>query len=127
LGNTVSFGEAIQTGFSKWVNFSDRASRSEYWYWGLFLLICAIGTQVVDHVTDIPIAHPIFLLVALLDLAISVRRLHDLDLSGWWVLLAVIPAGRIFLIAWFCLRGTVGANRFGDDPLAGVLNAQPAT
>lgn len=77
--------------------------------------------------TDIPIAHPIFLFVALLDLAISVRRLHDLDLSGWWVLLGVIPEGRIFLIAWFCLRGTVGANRFGDDPLAGVLNAQPAT
>jgi uncharacterized membrane protein YhaH (DUF805 family) len=127
MRNTVSFGEAIQSGFSKWVNFSDRASRSEYWYWGLFLLICAIGTQVFDHVTDIHIAHPIFLLVALLDLAISVRRLHDLDLSGWWVLLAVIPEGRIFLIAWFCLRGTVGANRFGDDPLAGVLNAQPAT
>jgi uncharacterized membrane protein YhaH (DUF805 family) len=65
---------------------------------------CAIVTQVVDHVTDIPIAHPLVPLVALLDLAISVRRLHDLDLSGWWVLLAVIPEGRIFLIAWFCLR-----------------------
>jgi uncharacterized membrane protein YhaH (DUF805 family) len=109
------------------VNFSDRSSHSEYWYWGLFLLICAIVTQVVDHVTDIPIAHPIFLFVTLLDLAISVRRLHDLDLSSRWVLLAVIPEGRIFLIASFCLRGTVGANRFGDDPLVGVLSAQPAT
>ena len=55
-------------------------------------------------------------------LAVSVRRLHDIDRVGWWVLLALIPViGAIVLIYWACLRGTVGANRFGPDPLAGKV------
>jgi len=121
----MGFGEAIQTGFSKYVNFSDRAIRSEYWYWVLFVVIIAIVTGVIDNVTGIPITNPIFALATLLPgIAVSVRRLHDMDRSGWWVLLGLIPLiGGIILIVWFCMRGTVGVNRYGDDPLAGVARA----
>ena len=53
-------------------------------------------------------------------IAIGVRRLHDLDKSGWWVLIALIPLiGAIILIVWYCSKGTTGDNRFGADPLAG--------
>jgi uncharacterized membrane protein YhaH (DUF805 family) len=71
------------------------------------------------------------LAVFLPSLALAVRRLHDLDRTGWWLLLALIPLiGEIILLIWFCTRGTVGPNRFGPDRLA-LLTAQvsprPAT
>ena|SRR5262249_2262213 len=118
----MGFGEAIQTGFSKYVNFSDRAIRSEYWFWGLFVFICACVTQVIDLLIGFPITYLIFVLATLVpNFAVSVRRLHDLDRTGWWLLLFLIPLiGAIILLVWFCMRGTVGANRFGDDPLVGV-------
>lgn len=50
--------------------------------------------------------------------AVGVRRLHDLDRSGWWLLIMLIPLlGTLLLLIYFCLRGTVGPNRFGPDPL----------
>jgi uncharacterized membrane protein YhaH (DUF805 family) len=54
-------------------------------------------------------------------LAVSARRLHDIDRSGWWALLIFTVIGYIVLIYWACLRGTVGANRFGPDPLEGKV------
>jgi uncharacterized membrane protein YhaH (DUF805 family) len=54
-------------------------------------------------------------------LAVSARRLHDIDRSGWWTLLIFTVIGYIVLIYWACLRGTVGANRFGSDPLEGKV------
>ena len=48
-------------------------------------------------------------------LAVGVRRLHDTDRTGWWMLLKLIPViGDIILIVWFCHRGTEGSNRFGS-------------
>jgi len=50
---------------------------------------------------------------------VAVRRLHDLDRSGWWILLALIPPiGDIILIIWFCFKDTDGPNRFAADRLA---------
>jgi uncharacterized membrane protein YhaH (DUF805 family) len=55
-------------------------------------------------------------------LAVGIRRLHDRDQTGWWILLGLIAViGWIILIVWFCMRGTVGPNRFGPDPLQGRL------
>ncbi len=52
-------------------------------------------------------------------LAVQVRRLHDIDKSGWNILWFIIPlVGFILTIVWYCRRGTVGDNRFGPDPLA---------
>ncbi|HZD40761.1 MAG TPA: DUF805 domain-containing protein, partial [Terriglobales bacterium] len=45
--------------------------------------------------------------------AVSVRQLHDIDHTGWWILIGVIGIGTIVLIYWACLRGTLGPNRFG--------------
>ena len=54
-------------------------------------------------------------------LAVSVRRLHDLNQSGWFYLLVLIPGlGALGLAIWFCFRGTQGDNRFGPDPLGGA-------
>ena len=116
----MNFGQAISSGFSNYVNFSDRACRSEYWYWFLFVVLGQIVTAIVDSVIGIQLTTGIFSLVVLLPgIAVRVRRLHDLDRSGWWLLLGFIPlVGTIILIVWFCTRGTPGPNRFGPDPLA---------
>jgi uncharacterized membrane protein YhaH (DUF805 family) len=50
----------------------------------------------------------------------AIRRLHDIDRTGWWVLLALTLIGAILLIVWACFKGTDGPNRFGPDPLAGA-------
>ena len=55
-------------------------------------------------------------------LALSVRRLHDIDRSGWWVMIPLTIIGIFVLIYWFCKRGDEGENRFGADP----LGPQPA-
>ncbi len=52
-------------------------------------------------------------------LAVTVRRLHDTNSSGWWYLLVPLPyVGGFIVFAWCCIKGTVGTNRFGPDPLA---------
>ncbi len=118
----MGFTEAIQSGFRNYVTFSGRASRSEYWYWVLFSILASIGGEILDAITggagliNLAVALGLFLPA----LSVAVRRLHDVDRSGWWYLIILIPLiGLIVLIVWFVTRGTSGANRFGPDPLAG--------
>jgi uncharacterized membrane protein YhaH (DUF805 family) len=67
------------------------------------------------------------LAVLLPGIAVAVRRMHDLDKSGWWVLIGLIPIiGWIIFIIWACTKGTDGSNRFGPDPLAGRAAAAAA-
>jgi uncharacterized membrane protein YhaH (DUF805 family) len=123
----MGFVDAIKAGFSNYVNFSDRACRSEYWYWVLFAVIGVIVTKIIDYAIGYPVTYFIFSLAIFLPgLAVGIRRLHDLDRSGWWILLSLIPlVGAIIVIVWFCSQGTQGANRFGQDPLAGMAPPIP--
>jgi uncharacterized membrane protein YhaH (DUF805 family) len=123
----MNFTDAIKSGFSNYVNFSDRADRSEYWFWVLFTVTCTIGTYIVDFVIGLPITRILFELATFLPgIAIAVRRLHDTDRSGWWIFLFLIPiVGAIVLIIWFCSKGTDGPNRFGADPMAGATRISP--
>ena len=124
----MGFTDAIKTGFRKYIGFSGRAMRSEYWYWALFILLLQIVAWLIDmtlfgfNTTGInPIGAIASLATFLPGLAVSIRRLHDIDRVGWWVLLALTIIGAIVLIYWACLRGTVGTNQFGSDPLDGKV------
>jgi uncharacterized membrane protein YhaH (DUF805 family) len=124
----MNFGQAVSSGFSNYVNFSGRAARSEYWYWVLFVIIGCIVTVIIDNIIGFPVTDPLFSLAILLPgLAVSVRRLHDRDKSGWFLLLGFIPLiGPIILLVWFCQPGSDGPNRFGPDPLTGLgLTTRP--
>ncbi len=58
------------------------------------------------------------LAILLPSIGVGVRRLHDLDKSGWWLLLCLIPIiGFLVLLFWFIQQGTRGQNRFGADPV----------
>lgn len=120
----MGFGEAIQSGFRNYVGFNGRAARSEYWYWVLFAFLIGIAANIADWslgggMSTVGILGAIVGLALLLpNIAVAIRRLHDRDKSGWWLLLVLIPLiGAIILIVWFVVRGTAGANRFGPDPL----------
>ena len=88
----MNFTQAISSGFSNYVNFAGRAIRSEYWYWVLFVIVVSIVASIIDAVLGTTLFNPIFSLAVLLpSIAVGVRRLHDLDRSGWWLLLSLIP------------------------------------
>ena len=87
----------------------------------LFTVLGSIVAGIIDLVLSEPVIDALFGLATILpSLAVAVRRLHDLDRTGWWIFIGLIPLiGWIILIIWYCTRGTVGPNRFGPDPLGG--------
>lgn len=120
----MTFFGAVKSVLSQYVGFSGRAQRAEYWYWTLFATIASICLGILDAVifpTLIwdPLSTVFSIAVLLPALAVGVRRLHDVDRSGWWVLLWFVPViGWLVLLYWAVTRGTTGDNRFGPDPLA---------
>jgi uncharacterized membrane protein YhaH (DUF805 family) len=114
----MNFVQAISSGFGKYVQFGGRASRSEYWYWTLFSMLASIVASVIDVILGTGFISMIAGLALLLPgLAVSARRLHDIDRTFWWVLITFTIIGVLLLLYWDCLRGTIGPNRFGPDPL----------
>ena len=116
----MGFGDAISTCFSKYADFSGRAARSEYWYWTLFRILLIGGIVVAAAVTQ---ANALFGLLALEvlamllpSLAVAVRRLHDVNCTGWLLLLAFIPLGGLLLFILACVPGTQGGNKYGPGP-----------
>jgi len=82
----MGFGQAISSGFSNYVNFSDRACRSEYWFWILFYYIGFAVAAIIDAAIGIYVLTGLYSLAVLLPtLALAIRRLHDLDRTGWWI------------------------------------------
>ncbi len=104
----MTFGESIKTCFSKYADFSGRASRSEYWWWFLFLVLGTIAASIVNDTVS-----GLFSLATVLpSLAVGCRRLHDIDKSGWFQLLNLIPViGWVILIYWAVQEGKE-PNRF---------------
>lgn len=143
----MNFPQAARAQFVRCFDYSGRSSRSEYWYAALFNFLASIACSIVDTATGYPVLAPLFnLIVFPIGLSLQVRRLHDIDRSGWWILSPVVPAlltvvaillgGRdlasivavvtvlagfglvITLLVWLCRAGSPGANRFGPNPLA---------
>ncbi|MCB2116008.1 MAG: DUF805 domain-containing protein [Rhodobacteraceae bacterium] len=126
----MDFSTAILTCFSKYATFTGRARRSEFWWFVLFNLVVMAVLNFIDlgfgnparwmmgEGRPSPVASLCWLAVILPSLAVTVRRLHDTDRSGWWVLIQIIPVIGPLLLIWFlATEGTSGTNRFGPDPL----------
>jgi len=121
----MDFVTSIKTCLGKYATFQGRASRSEYWYFTLFLCLVSVVTQIAAAVAPIlGLLGFVVLALVIPGIAVAVRRLHDGDRSGWWYLLFLIPLiGGIVLLIWFCKRGTAGDNRFGGDPVVPAAEA----
>lgn len=119
----MTFIDSIKTCFMKYADFGGRAPRSEYWFWLLFV---AIASAVLAAIHP-RLSNAISIATLLPSFAVAARRLHDIDRSGWWQLIAFIPIiGWIIMIVWCAAPGTSGANRFGDDPLAAAGGKLPS-
>ena len=121
-----------QAVFENYANFNGRARRSEFWYFTLFNSVVnlvffillgivasgagngAFGTAIVA----LYIGYTLYNLALFIpSIAVAVRRLHDINKSGWAVLVGLIPVvGYIILIIWFATEGTSGPNIYGDNP-----------
>ncbi len=113
----MTFGEAISDGFSKYATFSGRTSRSGYWWFYLFYILVLFGASILDAAIKTPILTGLAVLAFFLPtLAILIRRLHDTDRSGWWVLIGFVPLiGTIVLIVFACIDSGP-PNKYGDGP-----------
>lgn len=115
---SVGFQEAVKRALNKYATFRGRASRSEYWWFALFNILVSIAAGILDKLffgNDSSVFNALVSLALLLpSLAVSARRLHDIDRTAWWLLLWLVPViGWIVLIIFFILRGNDGRNRFG--------------
>jgi uncharacterized membrane protein YhaH (DUF805 family) len=110
----------------KYAEFNGRARRKEYWMFFLFNLLISIGLSIIDTMTGAVNQWGLGLLSGLYGLAVlvpsiavAVRRLHDTDRSGWWLLISLIPLiGVIVLLVFLLLDGTPGDNKYGPSPKA---------
>ncbi len=104
----IGFIEAIRNAFAQYASVRGRASRAEYWWWVLFnaLIQLLLGDSALAGLAVLALLLP--------SITVMVRRLHDLDRSAWFLLVALIPAvGLIILVVVLALPGTTGSNRYG--------------
>jgi uncharacterized membrane protein YhaH (DUF805 family) len=115
----------------KYATFDGRARRKEYWFFTLFNFLGLLVLTIVDMAVgtfneqaEIGLLGGIYLLAVLIpSIAVTVRRLHDTDRSGWWILLNFIPViGSIVIVVFAVLDSQPGGNRFGPNP-KGVIGA----
>jgi uncharacterized membrane protein YhaH (DUF805 family) len=110
--------------WKNYINFQGRARRKAYWMFVLFNIIAGILANVVDNVFGLsgqsgygPLSGLYTLAVFLPGLALAVRRLHDTDRTGWWMLIGLIPLiGWIVLLVFFVQDSQPGTNQYGPNP-----------
>ena len=118
----MTFQEAVRSVLSNYATFSGRAPRSEFWWWVLAALIAMLAAGLLDGLLlpaaveqgYKPVSTLLALAIVLPNLAVTVRRLHDTDRTGWWVLLGLVPVIGLLVLLWFYIqKGSEGANRYG--------------
>ena len=124
----MSFIEAIKICFIKFADFSGRATRSEFWYFSLFVVLLGVIATNIDasiagetfwsYQGVLGPAESIYYLTTIVpSFSVSVRRLHDIGRSGWWVLIFLTIIGIFLLIYWACLRSEERINKYGENTL----------
>lgn len=118
---SLTFSYCFKNPLKNLTNFNGRTRRREYWYYRLgvvlFIILPLAATVLLGGVDNEIVKLICNIIHPLLIISITVRRLHDTDRSGWWVLLILIPIiGDIVLLIFLCQKGTEGENRFGKDP-----------
>lgn len=114
--------------FKNYANFQGRARRAEYWYYALFNIILLVPLYIIGISGTLNESYGLsafgFGLYGIIalgtlipSLAVAVRRLHDINKSGWYYLVGIIPiVGGIILLVWFFTDGDRNANEYGEDP-----------
>ena len=108
----VSLPSAIKLGFQHFFDFKGRATRAEYWWWILFVISCFQLTSVAG-----PLHNLFGIAIFIPSWTLIVRRLHDINKTGWWLLFGLVPViGPVMLLVWTIKRGDREPNKYGPDP-----------
>jgi uncharacterized membrane protein YhaH (DUF805 family) len=110
----------------KYADFTGRSRRKEYWSFFLLCLAGAVVLSIIEGIVGLggtvaglygPLTTLFLLALLVPSIAVGVRRLHDTDRSGWWMLIGLVPfVGGIILLVFYVLEGTRGPNQYGPDP-----------
>jgi uncharacterized membrane protein YhaH (DUF805 family) len=122
----MTFTEAIKDGFDHYTKFDGRAARPAFWWWFLFGVLVAIGANIIDAILGTwGVINGLAALALLLpNISVSIRRLHDTDHSGWWILIGLIPIiGFIVLLVFYLRDSDPGENKYGPPPATTVAPA----
>ena len=109
--------------FARYFDFQGRSTRKEFWLFFLFWIIGYALAVIIDIENnpdaEVGIAESLFILATIIPVyAVTIRRLHDIDRTGWWFIINFIPLiGSIVMIVFACTQGTEGVNRFGPSRL----------
>lgn len=121
----MSIDDAVEVCLRKYAVFSGRARRSEYWWFVVFTSVIATFASIFDVIFGTQFGRTgliqVLATLALLlpSLAVGVRRMHDVDQSGWWLLLLIIPVlGALILMLVFFVRDSGPDNQYGPSPKA---------
>ncbi|MEC7488240.1 MAG: DUF805 domain-containing protein [Pseudomonadota bacterium] len=111
---------ALKCVTEKYATFTGRARRQEFWMFVLAYIIVYLLAIVIDMAAGLYVVTGILGLALLIPtIAVTVRRLHDINRTGWWILIYFVPLiGAIVMLVFCCLKGTAGENRFGEDPVS---------
>lgn len=120
----MNFFDSIKSCFVRYTDFSGRSIRSEYWNYSVFIVVLTTLTEYLDakikgvsYLESDMIGTLSILMIIITfipSLSVSVRRLHDVNKSGWWLLLIFTVMGIIPLIYWACKKSDDSDNRFGS-------------
>jgi uncharacterized membrane protein YhaH (DUF805 family) len=121
-GKPMTFSEAVKSGFDHYTKFDGRASKAAFWWWFLFGVLVAIVANILDAIIGSSIISILVALALLLpNLSVAIRRLHDTDRTGWWILIGLIPiVGFIVLLIFYLEKSNPGENKYGPEPVNGV-------
>jgi uncharacterized membrane protein YhaH (DUF805 family) len=125
----MTFSEAVKSGFDHYTTFEGRAHKAAFWWWFLFQLLVYIGAEIIDAILGTPIFWIIAVLGLLLpNLSVSIRRLHDTNRTGWWILIGLIPiVGFIVLLIFYLQQSDPGVNDYGPPMAEGTTDPPVAS
>lgn len=110
-----NYRQAIITCFKKFADFKGRARRRKFWYFELFCVLLSLLLSFMNE----DLATLAMLITLIPNIAVNVRRLHDINRSGWWMLIALVPiVGVLLLLFWAAQEGNPTANQYGESPKA---------
>ena len=118
--NTQAIWASYVASFRKYADFTGRATRAEFWRFVIVYILICLAAALVDRIFGMGRDGPgLFLAIAELAqflplVAVGVRRLHDIDRTGWWQLLMISGVGIILLVFFYAQRGEALPNRFGS-------------
>ncbi len=123
----LSFQEAIKTCFRQYAQFRGRAPRSEYWWWALFVFLVMLASQIIDGLViapllglpvastadGTPLSSILGLALLIPNISVAVRRLHDVNRSGFWLFIILVPIlGFLLLLYWYLQPSYPGQTKY---------------